>query len=273
MDDTIADQRRGAVCWGPQTPHGRNGFVWLLGRSLVVLIVVLNATRLELHTDASVSEDGDCTVGDHTNWRLVRGRPFLLRLAGSGLVTRSGPDTFPSATISSSSDIQPAAQASRFEHFPLRFHPTGSAICGSRRPTSRAHGLFGGGKRGGPDGGWQSAAILIAGPAVGILVWTQLNGGVLGGCGRSNTARPWSFWGGTDAGRQTGWADVFSVSLSAEHSGRRPNTRHVVLWRIGRTSGHLLASQVSLAALCLIVAALLNGTGRAIVRCDNCLLK
>lgn len=169
LDDTTADQRRGAVCWVPQTLHGRNGFVWLLGRSLVVLMVVVNATRLELRTDASVSEDGDCTVGDHTNWRLARGRPILLRLAGSGLVTGSDPDTFPSATTSSSSDIQSAAQASRFEHFQLRFRPTGSAICGSRRPTSRTHGLFGGGKCGGPDGGRKSAAILIVGPAVGFF--------------------------------------------------------------------------------------------------------
>jgi len=40
-------------------------FAWLLGLPLAALFAVLNAIWLEMRSDACLSDEGDCPVGDH----------------------------------------------------------------------------------------------------------------------------------------------------------------------------------------------------------------
>ncbi|QPM92193.1 SLAC1 anion channel family protein [Pseudooceanicola algae] len=114
-------------------------------------------------------------------------------------------------------------------------------------------------------------AILIAPPAVTFLAWLQLNGGVLDAFARILYGATLVFLGLalTQVGKLRGqpfslslWALSFPVAALTLASLR--------FGTLAASPGHTLAGQVGLTALCLIIAGLLFGTGRAIARGEIC---
>ncbi len=114
-------------------------------------------------------------------------------------------------------------------------------------------------------------AILIAPPAVGFLAWLQLNGGVLDGFARILYGATLVFLGLalTQVGKMRRlpfglphWALSFPVAALTLATLR--------FAALTDSTEHLRAGQVALIALCVIVAALIVGTLRAMMRGEIC---